>query len=178
MYEDDGISSLYKEGYYIITEIDYNYLPNNHTLIIRSVEGKSGIIPDKRNYKLRFRNCRKADDVVVYFDQNKIDIKNSYIEDNDFIVEIENVPTVGQLTVNCKGKDIEIDAVRVINEDIDDILSELQIETTMKEKIATILFSEEPIKDKRLKIRKLKKQNLDKSFINLFLNMLEYITEI
>lgn len=178
MYEDDGISSLYKEGFYLITEIDYNYLPNNYTLIIRSVEGKSGIAPDNRNYKIRFRNTKFADDVIVYFNSTQIQVSNKYIEDNDFIVEVNGVSTIGQLTINCKGRDIEIDAVRVINEDIDQIISDLQIETTLKEKIAEILFSNDEIKDKRLKIRKLKKYNLDKSFIKLFLKLLEYIQDL
>ena len=30
LYEDDGISNLYKEGYYILTNIDYNYRKNNY----------------------------------------------------------------------------------------------------------------------------------------------------
>ena len=179
LYEDDGISSLYKEGFFLITEIDYNYLPNNYTLIIRSVEGKTGIVPDKRNYKIRFRNTKYSDDVVVYFDSTQIEISNKYVEDNDFIVEINNVSTVGQLTINCKGKDIEIDAVHVINEDVDEILSDLQIETTLKEKIAEILFNKDySYRDKRMKIIKLKKQNLDKSFINLFKKILEYIQDV
>ncbi len=178
LYEDDGISNLYEEGFYLITEIDYNYLPNNYTLIIRSVEGKSGIVPDKRNYKIRFRNTKKADDVVVYFDSAQIDVANTYVDNNDFIVEINNISTVGQLTINCKGKDIEIDAVHVVNEDIDIILSDLQIETQLKEKIAAILFSNESYRDKSLKLRKLKKYNLDKSFIKLFVKLLEYLDEI
>lgn len=178
MYEDDGISSLYKEGFYLITEIDYNYLPNNYTLIIRSIEGKTGIAPAKRNYKIRFRNTKYSDDVIVYFDSTQIQIKNKYVEENDFIVEIEDVPTVGQLTVNCKGKDIEIDAVHVISEDVESILSDLQIETTMKERIAEILFSDESYRDKRMKLIKLKKYNLDKSFVNLFKEILEYMQEV
>ncbi len=175
LYEDDGISDLYKEGYFLITEIDYNYLPNNYTLIIRSVEGKTGIVPNTRNYKIRFRNTKYSEDVVVYFDSNQIEVANKYIEDNDFIVEINNVSTVGQLTINCKGKDIEIDAVHVINEDIDSILSDLQIETRLKEKISEILFSDMSYKEKNLKLRKLKRQNLDSSFIKLFKKLLEYI---
>ena len=178
LYEDDGISSLYKEGFYLITEIDYNYLPNNYTLIIRSVEGKTGIVPDKRNYKIRFRNTKYSDDVVVYFDSTQINVSNKYVENNDFIVELENISTVGQLTINCKGKDIEIDAVHVINEDVDEILSDLQIETTLKEKIAAILFGDYSYKEKRMRIIKLKKYNLDKSFINLFKKILEYIQDV
>lgn len=175
MYEDDGISSLYKDGYYIITEIDYNYLPNNYTVIIRSLEGKSGIIPNTRNYKFRFRNTKHAEDVVAYFDNTQIPVTRTYVEGTDFIVEMENVGTIGQLTINCKGKDIEIDAQRLVNEDIDSILSDLQIETDVKDKIAAVLFNNEPIKQKRIHIRKLKKYGLDKTFIKLFLKLLEYV---
>ena len=178
LYEDDGVSLKYKDGYYLITEIDYNYMPNNYTLIIRSVEGKSGIVPDKRNYKIRFRNTKYAEDVVAYFDTAKIEISNKYIDDNDFIVEINDVSTVGQLTINCKGQDIEIDAVRVINEDLDYIISDLQIETVLKEKIAEILFSNDSTKDKRMKITRLKKYNLDKSFIKLFKMIIDYTSEL
>lgn len=178
LYEDDGISSLYKEGYYLKTLIDYNYMPNNYTLIIRSVDGKKGIVPDFRNYKIRFRNTKKADEVVTYFN-NGTEIENSsYVEGNDFVVIVNNVSTVGQLTINCKGKDIEIDAVRLINEDISSILMDLQIDTELKFKIDTILFGNDSIDKKRIAIRKLKKQKLDQSFIKLFLKLLEYIEQI
>ena len=48
----------------------------------------------------------------------------------------------------------------------------------MKEKIDEILFGEEPIKKKRIAIRKLGKLGLDKKFIRMFLKLLEYIGEI
>ena len=178
MYEDDGVSLKYKDGYYLITEIDYNYMPNNYTLIIRSVEGKSGIVADKRNYKIRFRNTKRADDVMVYLNKDKFEVKSTYIDDNDFIVELENVPTVGQLTIYCKGEDIEIDAVRVINDDLDIILSDLQIETNLKEEIAKIIFSDASTKDKRMMITKLRKKNLDGSFIRLFKKIIDYTSEL
>ncbi|MDE5539863.1 MAG: DUF5110 domain-containing protein, partial [Bacilli bacterium] len=114
LYEDDGISRLNEEGYYIITAIDYNYLANNYTLIIRPIEGKAGIIPKTRDYKIRFRNTREAESVLAYINGTEIPIE-SYAEDTDFIVVAKNVPTTSQLTINCKGKDIEIDAVRLIN---------------------------------------------------------------
>jgi hypothetical protein len=178
MYEDDGVSLKYQNGFYLITEIDYNYMPNNYTLIIRSVEGKSGIVPDKRNYKIRFRNTKFAEDVVAYFDTAKIEITDKYIDDNDFIVEINDVSTVGQLTINCKGQDIEIDAVRVINEDLDIIISDLKIQTELKEKIAAILFSDDSAKDKRMKITRLKKYNLDRTFIKMFKMIIDYTSEL
>ncbi len=176
LYEDDGITSLYKEGYYLKTSIDYNYLRNNYTVIIRSIDGKSGIVPDKRNYKMVFRNTKQADDVTAYFNDQKIDTK-SFVDGNDFVVEVMGCPTIGQLTINCRGRDIEIDAVRLINDDVNSILVDLQINTYLKEDIADIMFGTLPINKKRIAIRKLKKKGLSKEYINLFLKLLEYISE-
>ena len=178
LYEDDGLTSLYKEGYYLKTDMDYNYMQNNYTIIIRSVEGKSGIVPPKRNYKFRFRNTKRADDVKAYYNDQEIKIDEMYIEENDFVVVVNNVNTIGQLTINCKGKNIEIDAVRLINEDIDNILMDLQISTYLKEKIAEIVFSDMPVKKKRIAIRKLKHDGLSKEHIRLFLQLMEYIQTI
>lgn len=177
LYEDDGVSDLYKRGFYLLTSIEYNYLPSNYTMIIRAVEGKSGIVPETRNYKIRFRNTKKANDVIVYFNNQQLNYK-AYVDGPDFIVEVENVPTIGQLTVNCKGKDIEIDAIRLIGDDVESIISDLELETTMKEKIDSILFGELPIKKKRIEIRKLNGKGLEKRYIKLFLNLLEYIDQV
>ncbi len=177
LYEDDGITSLYREGYFLKTDIDYNYLKSNYTVIIRSIDGKSGIVPETRNYKIRFRNTKKAKEVTVHFNQSQIEA-TSYLEESDFIVELKNVPTVGQLTVNCKGHDIEIDAVRLINEDIDAILMDLPLETNLKEKVASVIFGDLPIKNKRIEIRKLRRVGLPKDHMKLFLKLLEYIEQI
>ena len=178
LYEDDGITSLYKEGLFLKTDIDYNYLKNNYTVIVRSVEGKSGVVPPKRNYRFRFRNTKQAEEVRAYYNDKEIPIESQYIEDNDFVVEVNKVNTIGQLTIMCRGKDIEIDAVRLINEDINSILMDLQIKTYLKEKIADIIFSDLPIKKKRIAIRKLRRDLLSREYINLFLKLLEYIEQV
>ena len=149
---------------------------NNYTVIIRSIDGKSGIAPEKRNYKMVFRNTKQADSVTVYYNSEKLESEN-YIDGNDFVVEVKNVPTIGQLTINCKGKDIEIDAVRLINDDLDSILMDLKIETYLKEEIAEIIFGELPINKKRIEIRKLKNKGLSKEYMSLFLKLLDYINE-
>jgi len=177
LYEDDGVSRLNEEGYYIITAIDYNYLANNYTLIIRPIEGKTGIIPKIRNYKIRFRNTREAEEVIAYINGTEIQIE-SYTEENDFIVIAKNVSTTSQLTINCKGKDIEIDAIRLINEDINSIISDAKIKTNLKESIATIMFSNLELNKKRIEIRKLRKKGLSEVFIRMFIKLLEYISEI
>ncbi|MDD6223622.1 MAG: glycoside hydrolase family 31 protein [bacterium] len=177
LYEDDGISEMYLEGRHVITQIDYNYLPNNYTIIIRTLDGGRGIIDDYRDYKIRFRNTKRATDIVAYF--NNTPLKTiSYIDEADFVVEVKEVPSIGQLTINCKGKDIEIDAIRLINDDIDSILLDLPINTVLKEKISAIMFGDLPLKQKRIEIRKLGKFNLTKEYIRLFLRLLEYISQI
>ncbi len=177
LFEDDGESDLYRKGFYLLTEIEYNYLPNNYSIIIRAKDGKSGIIPEKRNYKIVFRNTKRTDDVEVYSNRDKVSFK-TYVDGPDFIVEVNDVKTIGQLTVNCKGKDIEIDAVHLINREIEGIISDLQISTEMKEEIDGILFSNLTIQKKRIEVRKLGKKGLDKKFIKMFIKLLEYINEI
>lgn len=177
LYEDDGETSLYREGYFLKTSIDYNYLRNNYTVIIRSIDGKSGIAPEKRNYRMVFRNTKEADKVTVYYNADKLE-SDSYVDRNDFVVEIKDVPTIGQLTINCKGKDIEIDAARIINDDVDSILMDLKIDTYQKEKIADIMFGDLPLNKKRIEIRKLKKGGLSKEYISLFLRLLDYLAEV
>ena len=177
LYEDDGITKLNEDGYYIVTSIDYNYLQNNYTLIIHPVEGKTAIIPKLRNYKIRFRNTRTADDVIIYLNGDKANLEyECYEDENDFVVDIKDVDTTKQLTINCKGKDIEINAVRIINEDVNSIISDLKIPTKLKEQIAEIFFSNIDIKLKRIRIKKLK--GLDKRFERMFIKLLEYIAEI
>ena len=177
LYEDDGITKLYEDGYYIVTAIDYNYMQNNYTVIIHPIDGKTEIIPKFRDYKIRFRNSRVADSVDIYINGSKANLEfESYEDDNDFVVDIKNVDTTKQLTVNCKGKDIEINAVRIINEDINSIITDLKIPTKLKEEIANIFFSNLEIKQKRIEIKKLK--GLDKRFVRMFIKLLEYIAEI
>ena len=177
LYEDDGETELYKEGNYLRTIIEYNYLPNNHTVIIRSVDGVAGIVPDRRNYRICFRNTVESDDVIVYYNDQKIDCKK-YVRYSKFVIEVEDVPTIGQLTINCKGKDVEISAEEFLKRDFESVIFDLPIKTTMKEKVDKIIFSDMPIKKKRIAIRHLANQGLEKRFIKLFLKLLEYMAQI
>ncbi len=177
LYEDDGVTSLYKEGYFLKTSIEFNYTPSNYTVIIKSLEGKKGIVPDMRNYKFRFRNTKLADSITALFN-NSQKSTNVYLDDNDLIVELKDIPSVGQLVLNVKGKDIEISAVRLINDDIDSILMDLKINTFIKERISSIVFSNLPISKKRIEIRKLRRDGLSKDHTKLFLKLLDYIGEI
>jgi len=177
MYEDDGVSSMYKEGYSFTTEINYYYKENDFSVSIEPLDGKLGIIPEKRNYIIRFRNTKFTEGVQVFQDEINVKCKR-YTDDNDFVIEFNDVSTTSKIFVYCKGKDIEIDASRVINEDLEGIISDLKIKTSLKEEIDKIIFSDSNIKAKRIAIRKLRSKGLPSVFIRMFMKLLEYVEEV
>ena len=177
LYEDDGQTDIYKEGYYNITEINYYYKENDFSVSIEPKEGNVNVLPKTRNYVIRFRNTKYTKDVQVFADEVNIPFE-SYVDDTDFVVKFSNVKTSSKIYIHSKGSNIEIDAVRVINEDIESIISDLKITTELKVELDKLLFSKKSIKEKRIAIRRLKKKGLDEIFVKMFLKLLEYIAEI
>ncbi len=175
IYEDDGIT-LNKDNY-VKTIIDYNYMLNNYTVIIRQDVTDSTLIPSIRSFIIRFRNTRMPNDITIYLGEDKLENYKYYLDENDFVIEIDKVNSYKQITINCKGQDIEIDLGRIINQDIDDIISDLKIKTDLKSNVSNIMFSDLEIRKKRIEIRKLKKHGLHPRYINMFLKLLEYLEE-
>lgn len=176
MYEDDGISWNYKNGSYALTEFLFHYTMNHYELVIQN-KGNPGLIPQNRNYKIRFKNT-KMGNISVLVGEKEIQ-SHSYNEKNDFIVLLDNIPTNCSVKVTCSSEGVLINSMeRLINDDIRGILEDLEIETLLKEKIDAILFSELPIRKKRIAIRKLKRAGLESKFIKMFLNLLEYIKTV
>ena len=157
----------------------YTYQKNNITVIIRPIAGKSGIIPDYRSYRLRFRNTKEPENVIIHVGTEKVKGVQTYTDDNDFIVELPSLSTLKQITVNLKGKDIEIDALRLINDDIISILNDLPIQTKQKEVIGKVLLDDNmEIRQKRIEVRKFKKIGLNQRYINVFIKLLEYMQDV
>ncbi len=177
LYEDDGYTSKYKEGMYLTTEINYYYKENDFSVSLEPKEGKADFLPEKRNYIIRFRNTKHTNDVQVFVDEMNVKY-NSYVDDNDFVIEFNDVSPKAKVFVYCKGKDIEIDAARAINDDLEGIITDLKITTELKVELDKIIFSDTPIKDKRIQIRKLRKKGLSTIFIKMFLKLLEYVAEV
>ena len=175
LYEDDGVSDMYKQGNSLTTEINYYYKENDFSVSISPLEGKQGVIPEKRSYIIRFRNTKFTNGVQVFANEINVPFRR-YTDDTDFVIEFDNIDTSSKIFVYCKGKDIEIDAGRVINEDLESIINDLQIETYLKEEIDNILFSDKDIKSKRIAIRRLK--GLPTIFVKMFLKLLEYVAEL
>lgn len=173
LYEDDGFSNNYKRGFYMITNFSYHHEKDNYTFKIGRKDGKN--ILNKRNYTLRFKNMKNINEVTV---NDKLVQYNYFYDKDDFIVQIENSIVGRDLEVNIKGTDTFVSSITYINEEIKDILYDLQIETTLKEKIDEVLFSDLEVRKKRIKLRKLKKKGLDTKYIKIFINLLEYIEKI
>lgn len=177
MYEDDGVTNKYKQNNYLLTKIDYEYKLDDYTVFLRTIEGKTGVVPERRNYKIIFRNTKKVTEVTAYYNNTQLQT-NCYSKGSNFIVELSNVPSIGQIAINCKGKDIKISDERIIKDDVVEIISSLQIETKLKMAVDEILFSDIPSKKKRIEIRKLTKQGLESKFVKLFFKLLEYLDNI
>ena len=119
-----------------------------------------------------------AENIKVYANDKEIPF-TSYLMDNDFVVEVKNVPTYVQLVINCEGKDIEIDTLMLINDDIDSILSDLKVPTKLKDEIARVLYDKDlPYNKKRIEVKKLKKKGLDKRSIKIFMRLIEHMIEV
>ena len=180
IYEDDGESNAYLRGEYLITNIEFIYEKDNYKLTILPVEGKMGVAPSKRSYKVRFKNTKPTSKVTSYVASTQIN-NNCYKDGADLIVEVDEIPSNEQLTIICSGQDIEIEAIRIISDDIISIISDLPIKTSLKQKIDNIMFSNElDLSKKRISIKKLahEKEYLEKKYITLLLKLLEYINEV
>ena len=176
MYEDDGITNSYKNGSCALTEFKFKYQKDKYELSIK-VTSNSGILPNQRNYKVRFKNTLLAS-VNVSCGGDAVKALG-HLEKNDLVVEFNDVPTSKEIVITCSGEgSIENSIMQLINDDIKGILEDLEIETSLKEKIGAILFADMPIKKKRIAIRKLKKANLEPKFIKMFLKLLEYIKTV
>lgn len=174
LYEDDGISYAYRQGFFIMTNIEYQYFPNNYIVNLKPIAGKSGIIPDFRTYTIRFRNTKQPDNIIVQFNTANINYRG-YVDENDFIIETDALSTTGNLVVNISGENLNIGVNRIMRDEIISILDDLQIETELKEKIDEIIFADDKINRKRVAIRRLQRKGLEKRIVNLFLKLLEYI---
>ena len=176
LYEDDGISNNFKNSNFSLVEIEFIYQKDKYELIIKS-SNNPGILPDTRNYRIRFKNTKEANTLIT---SGGFQIQGiCYLEKNDLIIDVPNVSTSRELKIECNSEgSIENSTIHLINDDIKGILEDLEIETTLKEKIDAVLFSNLPIKKKRIAIRKLKKANLEPKFIKMFLNLLEYIETV
>ena len=167
LYEDDGIN---KNSNFIITSYNLEKTENGYSFSISKKEGNYNI--PNRNLKLRFRNMKEPQSISVK--SNNADIKYiSYTEQNDLLIELQAINLFNKLEVIITGQNLEIENLNLVNKQIEGILDDLEVNTIIKEKIDKIIFSDLPIKKKRIALRKLRKDKLEPKYINMFISLLE-----
>ena len=170
LYEDDGIS-LNTNRNFLITKMNLDKVENGYKFTITRKEGNYSI--PNRNYTLRFRNMKEPTKVLVT--KNSQEECPFEIEKNDLIVKIDNIDVYQKIEVDIIGNNLEIETISVINEEISGILDDLEINTILKEQIDAIIFSDLPVKKKRIALKKLRKSGLEPKFINMFIGLLEFV---
>ena len=171
LYEDDGMSLKVNKNY-MITKMNLDKVDNGYTFVMKRKDGNVNI--PNRNYLIRFRNMKSPDKVLIKRNNN-IEDHAFQVEKNDLLVKIDNVNCFEPLEINIIGRNLEIETISVINEEIASILDDMEINTLLKEQIDTIIFSDIPMNKKRIFLRKLKKKGLEPKFINMFIGLLEFI---
>jgi len=173
LYEDNGIS-LNPGLYYMITKMNLDKVDTGYKFTITKKEGNLSL--PNRSYLLRFRNMKSPERVTVNYNNKEINYDYE-IEKNDLLVKLTDINVYEKVEVNIIGKNIEIETISLINEEIQGILEDLEIDTLLKEKIDVIIFNDLPINKKRIYLRKLKKEGLEPKFINMFIGLLEFINK-
>ena len=173
LYEDDGFSQKVDRNY-MITKMNLDKIDNGYTFTMKRKEGNLNV--PNRNFTFRFRNMKSPEKVLIKRN-NTVEENNFEIEKNDLLVRIDNVNCYEPLEINIIGKNLEIETISVINEEIGGILDDLEIDTRLKEEIDSIIFSDVPMNKKRIFLRKLRKRGLEPKFINMFIGLLEFIEQ-
>ena len=171
LYEDDGISTNTTQNY-IITKMNLDKIENGYKFTISHKEGHMDL--PNRNYLLRFRNMNNPEKVIVKYNQQET-AYNYETDKKDLIIKLENIYVYNNLEVYILGTNLEIEIENVINEEIEGILYDLEINTILKNKIDSIIFSDLSIKKKRIGLRKLRKEQLEPKYINMFIGLLDFI---
>ena len=139
MYEDDGNSLEYLNGKYAETKMDLQW--NDFAkFVIQPVNGDCSIIPEERNYILKFIGFVDCSDIKITLDNEEINYEKEYDSYmNMIVIKITKIKTLKNLTVEFKaGTKLSSNDV---NKRIFNLLNQAQIEFQLKDKIYEIFNS-------------------------------------
>ena len=162
LYEDDGITQKYLEGNYMKTQISYRNELKEYTIDIKPIEGKSGVIPEFRNYTLVFKNIKNPSLVIVKTMEKTLPFSIKRVG-KDIIIDIKNINTLELVTITLKNDDmLENLYVHEDKVSIDNFITDLEIPNNLKDKVKEILLSSDNFTGffKKLELKKLGLSNL------------------
>ena len=116
-------------------------------------------------------------DIVKELQEAALGVIKEYLKYADYLKEITVEDSISNYDL-YDSQVVDLSEVKKICLDIDSIISDLQIKTTLKDMIANIIFSDMPFAKKRIALRKLKRNGLESKFIKMFLKLIEYAEEV
>ena len=118
-----------------------------------------------------FRNLTDTSNITITQNNNNL-IFGKEIENKSLVLKIENVSTYLPFKITIIGAK-EIENTYEKNKEIENIISEFNIDTVLKEEIYEIIFSNNIEKVKKSLIKKLKKKNLNEFYIERINKLIE-----
>ena len=92
LYEDDGRTTAFEKGVYVVTALDASLKDDVQRFVITPGEDKNHILPERREFYLKFRDIVDAD---IYVDGNKVDFNKDGIclnvSDREVVIEAKNM---------------------------------------------------------------------------------------
>ena len=125
LYEDDGESLEYRTGHYAETKLTVSEKDSCIKFEIMPVVGDTSVIPEKRDYKLVFRDIIDTEEVKVICDGSEISFEIE--KNNGFTVKINGISFNSMVTVflsdvtvkkNPRKKELLIEALSKVQGDI------------------------------------------------------------
>ena len=137
LYEDDGITLAYKNGDCALTEFVWDW-SEKPVFTIKSPTGNIDLIPEKRDYTLRFRSITKSDKIKVTSCGKPIEFSSEY---SDKILTILIPDVSGEVVVEFLSETYMAD--NDYKKETDELLMKLQMSNMDKLFISQLMHSQE-----------------------------------
>ena len=169
LYEDDGESLNYQNGEYVQTKFVFNW--KNRTFTIHPARGALHLIPEKRDFVLKFRGIKETDAMTILSDGKEISFTKEYDRETATLtVKIADYDVQAKLDVHFHGEETIITENEMDDKRIFALLMRAQIPYARKEEIYRIVQGEDKLK----MITELNRLKLDH---HLFSALLEYFVD-
>ena len=101
LYEDDGETMNYQNGAFAETEFEVTESEENVIFTINPAEGDISVIPEKRTYRLSFKDITTAENIVATLNGKDIEIKTA--KTNGTIEVSAEITSADKLTITLKA---------------------------------------------------------------------------
>lgn len=145
LYEDDGITMDFENDWYAKTKYTLQW-GTAKSFTIHPVLGEETLIPNLRNYKLKFFGLPKSSINGVTLNGSNIDYKKSYDEEKNIqVIELEDVDVKDEVTILIN--DTTTVAPNKTDWRIYEALNRAQIEYQLKDRIYDIVSQADSLAD-------------------------------